>query len=194
MPSALILLAEGTEESEFTITYDVLVRGGVKVSSVLVPCGENDGSKGYVTCSRGVKILADLKLEDVVQHSDRYSSLILPGGLKGANTFSKDEKVLGLVRDMYGKGKVVAFICAGSLAAKAAGIGKGKSITSHPSVKEKLEEEYDYKEERVVVDGNLITSRGPGTTFGFALALVEALQGKEERDKIEGPMVLPEKL
>lgn len=80
-------------------------------------------------------------------------------------------------------------ICAGPLVAKAAKINFGKALTSHPSVKGEFSD-YDYKEERVVVSDNLITSRGPGTSFLFALTLVEHIVGKEKRDEIEPPMVL----
>ena len=50
---------------------------------------------------------------------------------------------------------------------------------------------YQYTEDRVQVDGNIITSRGPGTTFEFALEIVEKLQGKEKRESLVPPMILP---
>ena len=65
----------------------------------------------------------------------------------------------------------------------------GKSVTSHPSVKDQLAG-FSYKEDRVVLDGNLLTSRGPGTAFEFALALVERLQGREAVHKITPPMLV----
>jgi protein DJ-1 len=69
-------------------------------------------------------------------------------------------------------------------------IGYGKSITSHPSIKQQLSSFYDCKEDRVVNDGNLITSQGPGTTFEFALKIVEYLEGVEKADSLKGPMIL----
>ncbi|KIJ38985.1 hypothetical protein M422DRAFT_175771, partial [Sphaerobolus stellatus SS14] len=84
-------------------------------------------------------------------------------------------------------------ICAGSVAAKKAGIAKGGKITSHPSVKEELEGEYQYQEDSVVKEGNLVTSRGPGTAFPFALTLVEIVQGASKREEIYGPMVFASK-
>lgn len=86
--------------------------------------------------------------------------------------------------------KLVGVICAGSLAIKSADIAKGKRITSHPSVKGDLEKEYNYSEEAVVVEGNLISSRGPGTALLWALTMVEKLAGKEKRDEVAGPMML----
>ncbi|KDN37016.1 DJ-1 [Tilletiaria anomala UBC 951] len=192
---ALIFIAEGTEESEYTITYDVLVRGGVTVQSVWVGTSNNNTEldphgTSYVTCSRGVKIVPDLRLLDLEGGAAlEYDALIVPGGLKGAETISGNENVSKLLAAAYGQGKLVACICAGSLAAKAAGI-KDKPITSHPSVKDHFKD-FNYSEDRVVVTDGLITSRGPGTAFEFALALVEALAGKEKRAEITPPMLLP---
>ncbi|KAK2552191.1 Glutathione-independent glyoxalase DJR-1.1, partial [Acropora cervicornis] len=70
------------------------------------------------------------------------------------------------------------------------GIGKGKTVTSHPSVKNNLDG-YLYSEERVVRDGNLVTSRGPGTAFEFGIELVRAVRGDDgEADKLAGTMLL----
>lgn len=136
--------------------------------------------------------MPDLRLPDLEGGKALdYDAIIIPGGVKGAETISKNEDVQKLIAAMYGKGKVVGAICAGSLAVKEAGIGKDAAITSHPSVKEQLDKEYNYKEERVVVADNLVTSRGPGSAFEFALMLVEVLVGKSKRDEIEGPLILP---
>lgn len=146
MVSALILLAEGMEESEFTITYDVLVRGSVDVSSALVgssstsPDPSSPHSHPYVTCSRGVKIVPDLRLPDLAGGKAlQYDALIIPGGAKGAETIAGNQDVQKLIAAMYAEGKVIGCICAGSLAAKAAGIGSDGAITSHPSVKDQLD-------------------------------------------------------
>ncbi len=135
MVCALILLAEGTEESEYTITYDVLVRGGVSVRSALVPPSDH----AYVTCSRGVKIVPDIALPDPAEAAREYDALIIPGGAKGAQTISSSSDVQALINDMHDAGKVVGAICAGSLAIKAANLAPGAKITSHPSVKSQLE-------------------------------------------------------
>lgn len=80
--------------------------------------------------------------------------------------------------------------CAGTLAALGAQIGLKGPITSHPSVKDQLDALYEYKDSPVVVSDNFVTSRGPGTTFLFALTLVEKLVGLEKRNEISGPMML----
>ncbi|CAK9293377.1 unnamed protein product [Gordionus sp. m RMFG-2023] len=96
-----------------------------------------------------------------------------------------------------GRNKYLAAICAGPLAFLAHGIGRGRRITSHPSVKDRFtsaSDLYTYIDnEDVVVDGPFITSRGPGTTFSFALTIVKELQSKKVADSIIEPMMLKQK-
>ncbi|KAJ3902870.1 DJ-1 [Lentinula edodes] len=189
MPSALILIADGTEEMEFTITYDTLVRAGVACQSAFVHDDEfvsPVAAKG----SRGIRIIPDVYFEPNVSGPDKFDVLIVPGGAKGAETISKNPAVQALIREYLSKEKLVGMICAGSMAALTAGLPK-QALTSHPSVKAKLESDFIYSEVPVVVSDNLITSRGPGTAFPFALKLVELLCGVEKRQEVHGPMVFP---
>lgn len=140
MTQALVFLTEGTEEMEFSIAYDVLVRAGIKVQSVYVPAeGQpNSPEAGYATAARGVKIVPDTTLAQLGDAS--YDALVVPGGAGGANVLSKDKTVLKMLKDAYDAKKVVGAICAGSLAPLNAGIGLKGPITSHPSVKEQLQD------------------------------------------------------
>ncbi|KAG9005899.1 hypothetical protein FRB90_010157 [Tulasnella sp. 427] len=155
--SALILIANGTEEMEFVITYDTLVRGGISCKSALV----NDVPDSIPTpspvakCSRGVKIIADHDLADI-EDPTLFDALIIPGGAKGAETLSQNKKVQNLIRTYLENDKVVGMICAGSLAALRASLPRSK-ITSHPSVKAELESAFEYSEDPVVVSGKLVT-------------------------------------
>ncbi|KAE8224461.1 hypothetical protein CF319_g2641 [Tilletia indica] len=203
-PKALIFVAHGTEELEAVTVYDVLVRGGIEVQSVFVGASStasnpsdphSSESEPHIVCSRGVRLVPDLRLPQLKNGGGlNYDALIVPGGAEGAKTISENPDVQALLASAYGQGKLIGCICAGSLAAKTAGIGKDNAITSHPSVKAELEKDYTYKEDRVVVAKNLITSRGPGTAMAFALQLVETLAGEEKRKEIEKPMMLSEKL
>lgn len=88
------------------------------------------------------------------------------------------------------RGEIIAAICAAPIALKAHEICKGKKVASYPSFKDQLEGYYNYSEDRVVVDGTLVTSRGPGTCFEFALKLVELLVDPNTAKKIhEGLLV-----
>lgn len=194
MPNACILIADGTEEMEFTITYDTLVRAGVSCASAYVSAdNDNDAtfkSPPFARGSRGINILPDMFFSPQDCTPDKFDLLVIPGGAKGAETISTNSPVQHLVRRFLDEGKFVGMICAGSLAAKTSGLPK-QPITSHPSVKSQLEKDFDYREEPVVVSGKLVTSRGPGTTFPFALTLVELLCGTEKRKEVAGPMVFP---
>ncbi|KAJ3561885.1 hypothetical protein NP233_g9924 [Leucocoprinus birnbaumii] len=223
-PKALVLIADGTEEMEFTITYDTLVRADFDTTSAFVYATEqgakaspatsiteatimaNSGARITIpnapvaTCSRGVKIMADTVFEysrDSDSNEkfgpDKFDLLVLPGGLKGAETLANTNTgVPRLVREYLDKGKYVGTICAGSLAARSADLPR-QPITSHPAVKSELEPAFDYSEESVVVSGKLVTTRGPGSTFAFILTLVELIQGEDKRLEISPPMMFPPK-
>ncbi|WFC99459.1 protein deglycase [Malassezia yamatoensis] len=194
MVQAIVLLAEGTEEMEFAISYDVLVRAGIEVKSVYVPAEgkPNTPEQGFVTAARGVKIVPDTTLAQI--SNELVDVVVVPGGVGGAKILAQDRSVLQYLKQMFDAKRLVAAICAGSLAPLHAGIGLHGKITSHPSVKDQLKDAYDYQEQAVVVTDHLITSRGPGTTFLFALAIVEKLMGEETRAKVAEPMMLEEHL
>ncbi|GAA5976597.1 hypothetical protein JCM10908_005560 [Rhodotorula pacifica] len=189
----MVLVADGSEEIEVLGAYDIFVRANL--APVLVshsPQFSPSHSLPHITLSRGARILADAQFETMKQeYKDNYfDAVVVPGGAKGAERLSKDPGVQALLRHYYEQQKLVGCICAGSLAAKTAGIGLGGRITSHPSVRSELEKHYEYSEDRVVVAGNLVTSRGPGTAIEWALKIVEILAGKEKRDEVAEPMML----
>jgi protein DJ-1 len=182
--TALLLLAEGAEEMETVISADVLRRGGVEVTIAGL------AGSGPVKCSRQVVIVPDKSLDDAKQKG-LYDAVVIPGGLKGAENLAASNKVAEILREHEKAGKLISAICAGPTVLKAHGIAAGKRVTSFPGKKEDMVAGgYQYVEERVVIDGTTITSRGPGTTFEFGLALVEYLHGKEKGDSLIQPMLL----
>lgn len=182
----LVCLTDGAEEMEFTISVDVLRRAKLDVSVVGV-----DIDKEYALCSRGVKIIPDIDFKDITSGSTGYDALVIPGGLNCSKTLAAHEGVKKLIMDFYDQKKIVAFICAGTLVAKAAGIPVTHKVTSYPgAVREQLVNVYNYSEERVVVDDNVITSRGPGTSFLFALTIVEQLLDSKVVESLKSEMLL----
>jgi len=181
---------------EFTITYDTLVRAGVNTTSAFVPdLLSSRGAEFLVSPpaakgSRGINIMPDIYFELSLCGPDKYDLLVIPGGAQGAETISKHPSIQELVRRYIERGKLVGMICAGSLAALTANL-PSQPLTSHPTIQSLLENEFEYSEESVVVSNTLITSRGPGTAFPFALTLVELLCGQEKRNEIRGPMMFP---
>jgi len=175
--------------------YDTLVRAGVTCTSAFVTSPdqpEKTAGPDAAQCSRGVRIVPDISLSQLSSSSnaEEYDAIIIPGGLKGAETISQSSLVQSLVKNFHEKGKLVGMICAASLVAKSSQLPR-QPLTSHPSVKEQLDKDFDYREDSVVTSGNLITSRGPGTAFPFAFALVERLCGAQKRSEVIGPMVFP---
>jgi protein DJ-1 len=177
----LVLLAEGAEEMEATIAIDVLRRAGVEVVVAGV-----DGP-GPVTCSRGVRLVPDVALSDA---RGEFDMVVLPGGGGGTQRLCASRDVGRILRAQEQAGRPIAAICAAPSALAHWGVAKGRAMTSHPSVRDAVAAHGRYREESVVRDGELITSRGPGTAFAFALALVERLAGEAKAKAVAAPMML----
>ncbi len=167
----LVPLAEGFEEIEAVNVIDILRRAYVDV----VTAGLKEG---LVKGSHKIKVLPDTTLEKI-DYRD-FDALVLPGGAPGFVNLENDERILKMAREMDRAGKVVAAICAAPSVLIKAGVLQGRRATVSPSGKAQVEACADFSDERVVVDGNLITSRAPGTALEFALKLVEVLEGKEK--------------
>ncbi|HAP67813.1 MAG TPA: DJ-1 family protein [Nitrospinae bacterium] len=121
--------------------------------------------------------MSDISL-DFVKNQD-FDMIVLPGGAAGTDNLKKDPRIKEIVERLYKKGKFITAICAAPTVLSAIGITAGKNITSHPGVRDKLTRE-KVSDERVVVDGNIVTSQGPGTAIEFAFKLVELLLGKDK--------------
>ena len=143
--------------------------------------------KGPVKSSRGVVIVPDAFLGEL--SCDSFDMLVLPGGQPGTNNLLADERVKEIVRQMHGKGNYTAAICAAPCVLSEAGILHDKKVTAYPSTQAKLDAKEVLADERVVVDGNVITGQGAGTSVEFALKLVEVLAGKEKADDIHKAMI-----
>jgi 4-methyl-5(b-hydroxyethyl)-thiazole monophosphate biosynthesis len=180
MAKVVIILADGFEELEAVAIIDVLRRAGIGI----VSAGLHEGP---VSSARQVKIIPDTVIDTIT--SDDFDMLVLPGGMPGAANLNTDERVGGLIRDFNSKGKITGAICAAPFVLANAGILNGKRVTSYPSFKDKLGSAI-YEEKNVVEDGNILTSRGPGTALCFALAIVEKLAGKEKAQQIKEAMLL----
>jgi 4-methyl-5(b-hydroxyethyl)-thiazole monophosphate biosynthesis len=178
---AAVLLADGYEEGESLFLADILRRTGVACDTVSI---EGELVRGchdmYVKADRIIS--PDLY--------DEYDMVIIPGGMPGAANLRDCKLVTDWVRKFDEEGKYVAAICAGPMVLKEAGISAGRRLTSYPAPKYvEMFSDSDYvddnaeMEQMVVTDGNLITSRGPATTFPFAFKLAEVLGGNVEAVK-----------
>jgi len=169
MPNVCVLLAEGFEEIEAVTIVDVLRRAEVDVVTLGV-------TGRHVLGAHGLKLEADKTLQDVAD--DSWDMVVLPGGMPGSENLRDHPGVQGLVKRQNERGGKLAAICAAPIALASAGVIEGRRATSYPGFGGELSGA-EYREERVVVDANVFTSRGPGTAMEFALRLAEDLKGRE---------------
>jgi 4-methyl-5(b-hydroxyethyl)-thiazole monophosphate biosynthesis len=176
MMRVLVPLAEGFEEIEAISVIDILRRAEIEVVTAGLKEGLAEGS-------HKVKVLPDTTLEKVDWHD--FDGLVLPGGAPGFVNLGNDQRILDLAREMNRAGKCVAAICAAPSVLIKAGVLQGRKATVSPSGKAQVQACADFREDRVVVDKNLITSRAPGTALEFALKLVEELAGREKMEQVK---------
>jgi len=167
---ALIILADGFEEIEAIAVIDVLRRASLQISVCSL-------ANTLVSGSRNIKVQADMPL---AEFKEDFDALILPGGSQGANNLAASQLVNHLIKQADSKNKIIAAICATPAVVLAPlGILEGKKTTCYPGMQNLLPKSTVYKETPVVVDNNLITSRGPATAIEFALKIVEQLTDRE---------------
>ncbi|PON98419.1 DJ [Trema orientale] len=179
----LVPIANGTEPMEAVITIDVLRRAGADVTVASV---ENHLR---VDACHGVKIVADALITDFSESV--FDLITLPGGMPGATNLKNSGVLESLVKKQAADGRLYAAVCASPAVALGSwGLLKGLKATCYPSFMEQLASTANAVESRVQLDGKVVTSRGPGTTMEFAVALVEQLYGKEKADEVSGPLVM----
>ncbi len=180
MPRVAVILAEGFEEVEAIAVIDVLRRAGIDT----VIAGLHDG---HIASARNVKVVPDSVIDAV--KADDFDMLVLPGGQPGSDNLNADPRVKKLITDFSQKGKLTGAICAAPYVLANAGVLAGRRATSYPSYKDRLGGA-SYEEKSVVVDGNVLTSRGAGTALTFGLAIVEKLVSREKAQKIKDAMLI----
>jgi len=183
MSKILIPLAQGFEEIEALTNIDVLRRAGLDVVTAGIGSSEIEGD-------HGVKVQTDTEISEL--SSDDLSAVVLPGGMPGAANLRDSGRLLKIIREINEKGGLCAAVCAAPIVLDAAGILEGKNATSYPGFDEEMPS-CNYKEERVVIDGNIITGRGPGVAMEFALTVVEYLLDAKERAQLEDAMLVQRK-
>lgn len=183
MARVLVPLAQGCEELEAVTVVDLLRRAGIEV----VTAGLDSQP---VRASRNMVLIPDTTLDDVM--NEEFDMVVLPGGLPGADHLNGDSRVQAILKRSASEEKFTAAICAAPKVLATAGLLNGKQATSYPGCLDpKSVPGLHYREEPVVQDGKVITSRGPGTAMDFALTLIENLVGKTKRDEVEAALQRP---
>lgn len=175
----LIPVAAGFEDMEVVICSDILRRAGCQVVLAgLAP--------GPVTGGRGLSLLPDQIWEHI--HETEYDLILLPGGMGGVENLEKHAPLLTLLQQRTRRGGLIAALCAAPGLLARQQLLDNRHVTAYPGVLDPFSRQYHYETSAVVVDGPLITSRGPGTAMDFALTLVELLLGPEKRQETEIPL------
>jgi 4-methyl-5(b-hydroxyethyl)-thiazole monophosphate biosynthesis len=180
MAKVAMILADGFEEVEAVAIVDVLRRADIEV----VIAGLHEGP---LSSARKVKVIPDTVIDSI--KADDFEMLVLPGGQPGSDHLNADNRVRELIRDFDAKGKLTGAICAAPYVLANAGILDGKHATSYPTYRDKLGAAV-YEDKTVVEDGNVLTSRGPGTALYFGLAIVQRLVGKDKAQQIREAMLV----
>ena len=136
--------------------------------------------------AHGIQVEADFLFSEI--KGTMADILVLPGGMPGTTNLLAYEPLMEMVLGLYGAGSYIAAICAAPSILAELGLLDGKKATSYPGFEEKLAMA-DYSYDSVVVDGQIITSRGLGTAIDFALKIIEILLGKEQAEAIADSIV-----
>jgi protein deglycase len=176
MKKVLVPLAPGFEEIEAITVIDILRRAGVDV----VAAGTQPGP---IEASRKTKHIPDCTLDDV--RAEDFDMIVLPGGQPGATNLRNDPRVKRIVETLQAKGRHIAAICAAPSVLSAYGVLKDRVVTSHPSVRAEVAAgAREVSDQRVVIDGPIVTSQAAGTAMEFAFALVEILCGADKAAEV----------
>ena len=168
-----IVLADGFEEIEALTPVDVLRRAGIEVTTVGI-------SGKFATGAHGIRVECDVTADEAGDIS-KAEALVFPGGMPGASNIDEYPETDAWISSVTGAGGYVAAICASPMILGKRGILKGRRAVCFPGFEEYLEG----AEIVTGADGKIITSRCMGTAFPFALEIVEALSGRDVRDKTE---------
>lgn len=184
MASVLLPLAKGFEEVEAVGLIDVLRRGGVEVRIAHM---DGDMDTELVLGANGITIKADTSIANIL--SEDFDMILLPGGWDGTYALADNQTVQKLLKEFKAKNKTIGAICAAPYALDKAGV-LGNEFTCYPSVENEIKQNGYRSDQEVVIDGNIMTSRGPGTALCFGLEIVKHLVGVDTYQEIKEGMLL----
>lgn len=188
MIKAAVFFADGFEDIEALSPVDYMRRAGIEVITVGVK-GTPFNKTMIVTSSHKVPMIMDTTLSDFLsEYKDNLPDCVCcPGGGLGAQNLSENAQLLDFLEKCNAAGKLVSAICASpAVVLGKTNILKGKKWTCYPEMQDNAKPEYldGYSNQIFITDGNLVTSRGPGSSEQFAMELVRILAGQEIYNKL----------
>ena len=179
-----VFLADGMEEIEALTVVDLLFRAGIPCETVSI------SNTNVVASSHEVSIVCDREIDDTSFHFDDYDMLVLPGGMPGTTNLGECDTLTDQVCQFVADGKQVAAICAAPTILAKLGLLDGRRATCFPDLQNVLAENgAQVLQDQVVVDGNIITSKGMGTAIPFGLAIVAHYLGQDVADELAAKIV-----
>lgn len=174
----LVLITNGSEDSELVGTTSLLKRAGIETTLLAF------NSESYVTCSHGIKIIPNMNINNAnTANLYRYDGLFLPGGGAGSKELRENEKALDIVRHYAKEKKPIFAICGAPSILGAAGVMRGRRFTCYDSF-EVYVKEGAYVKENVVKDINIITAKSVNYVTEFGLTIIEYLISKAKKEEV----------
>lgn len=174
-----VFLADGFEEIEALATVDILRRCGLFVQTVSVT------SSLEVMGAHNISVLADCTIQDLEE--DEIDAVVLPGGMPGTNHLQANEEVKRWILFAKEHEKLLCAICAAPKILGAMGILEGKKAICFPGFEQDLKGAV-ITGQRVVEDGQIITSKGAGTAHDFAFRIAEKCGKIQEAKEVRKAM------
>lgn len=175
-----VFLAGGFEEIEALTVVDLLRRAEIQVKTVSIM------EDRLVYGAHGVGVEADIMFKEGLY--DKCAMLVLPGGMPGTTNLCNHKELNEELKDFYASGRPIAAICAAPMVLARAGLLEGHTATIYEGMEDELTGAV-HSSDRVVVSGNVITSKGPGTAMDFALAIIAHLKGGQKADEIKAELL-----
>jgi len=176
MKRVFLFLAYGFEETEALTTVDLLRRGGIEVITVSVT------TENIVSGAHKIPVVADIKIDEC--DFSQADAIILPGGQPGVNNLKACNSILDLVKASFAENKVICAICAAPSILGQIGLLKNKKATCYPGYETELIGAM-LSDDKVCVDGNIVTSRGVGTAIDFALEIIKILDSEIKAESVK---------
>lgn len=165
MKKVAVIVAPGFEEGETLTIVDIIRRANIHCDMV--------GFDKIIEGGHGIIVQCDTVLNREVVN---YDMIVLPGGYGGATNMKESEEVINILREMNKRNKYICAMCAAPIVLEQANLLANKNYTAYIGYDQKINQG-TYLEDKVVIDGNIVTSRGPATAYAFAYKLVDLLGG-----------------
>lgn len=189
--NVLVFLAKAFESMEFSAFVDILgwARVDYKHNIFVDTCGFTE----KVISTFNIPIIVDKTIEKI--DINEYNALVIPGGFEEFGFYEEayDERLLKLIRDFNSKGKIIATVCTGALSVGKSGVLRDRKATTYHLNNGYRQEELkkfgvNVVNERIVVDGNIITSYCPETAPDVAFELLKMLTSEQEMAVVKKAM------